>query len=197
MGVRSFLQGIKAGRPLMTVMVVGWAALAILSAKLWSDATWRETASSNPQALARRALAELAAEKKPAPARLAAAERLVRAELRFGPYRPSAWCRLAYVQFLRAGRLDERASQSLRRSYELAPYESDAFLWRTQFVFEHWDEAPMDLRQAALRETRAFYSQWENRRQIEMMAARVYNPAGRLALQLVLLQAPLPGAPRS
>jgi hypothetical protein len=196
MAGRPLLGRIKASRGLMAVLGLAWAIAAVGSAMLWSDMTWRSDSASNPQALEQQASAQLDGA-NPSAARLAAAEELTRTELTFGPYRPAAWSRLAYIQYKRAGRLDAASIQSLERSYQMARFDSDAFLWRTQFVFENWDQAPPGLRQAALRETRAFYSLWENRKQIDAMAARIHNPSGRLALQLVLLQAPLPGAPPS
>lgn len=194
MAGRSFLDGVKIGRGLLAAMALAWGVLALLSVKLWSDMSWRSGPFSHPQALARQALAELDVKGgKPSAARLDRAEQLTRGELDFGPYRPAAWCRLAYIQYQRAGRVDAASAQSLRRSYEMAPFDADSFLWRVQFIFDHWNEAPMDVRKAALRETRAFYSLWDNRPKIEMMAARVRNPTGRLSLQLVLLSAPMPG----
>lgn len=181
----------------MVVLCLVWAALAVLTVKLWSDMTWRTGALSNPQALGRESLARLAGPGPLTKADLAAAERLTRAELGFGPFRPAAWCRLAYIAGRRTGGLDAAAAGFLRTSYRIAPYDAEVFLWRTQFLLDRWDQAPQDLKAAALRETRAFYGFWENRKPVEMMAARVTNPAGRLAIQLVLLQAPPPGAKAS
>ena len=142
----------------------------------------------NPTALARRTDGLLRG--KTTPADLAEAERLTRREISFGPYRAAAWCRLAHVQRLAAGRLDVVAAESLRRSYEVAPYSSEVFLWRTEFAFDNWAATPPDVKQHAIREVRAFYSQWSNRQPIELMAARVEDPAGRLAIELLLFGEP-------
>lgn len=125
-------------------------------------------------------------------ARLADAERLTRAELGFGAYRPAAWSRLAYIQFLQTGRFDDKVAGSLRRAYQFGPYDPAVSLWRAQFILDNWDVAPTDLKQAALGEVRAYYSAWNHRQAVELMAARVRHPAGRLAIELVMLRAPMP-----
>lgn len=132
-------------------------------------------------------------ERQPASAaKLARGQALTRAELAFGPYRPEAWCRLAYIQFQQAGRFDAAVAESLRRAYQFGPYDPAVALWRAQFVLDNWATAPTDLKQAALREVRAYYSIWDHREAVELMAAKVRHPAGRLAVELVMLRAPLP-----
>ncbi|MDP3175124.1 MAG: hypothetical protein Q8M88_11900 [Phenylobacterium sp.] len=188
MAVQAWSKSFRSARALRIALAVTWGVFALGGAKLFWDMTWGER--DNPTALARHSL-ELA-KGASSPAKLAEAERLTRKELQFGPYRVDAWCRLAFIQRRRAGRLDNAAIQSMRRAYEVAPFSTEVFLWRTEFLFDNWSQAPDDLKQRALAETRAFYAMWRNRQAVELMAARVEDPAGRLAIELVLLSAPMP-----
>jgi hypothetical protein len=118
---------------------------------------------------------------------LAEAERVTRQELAFGPARPAAWLRLAYIHRVRAGRLDETAIEALRSSYEVAPHDPEVYLWRTRFVFEHWSAMPADLRRAALDEVGRFYSvYYRHHAAIERLAYDLREPNGRLALRLAI-----------
>lgn len=191
MKIRTIVNGPKLNGMVLGLAGLACASLAVGSATLWWNMTTATGTSSNPQALARQSLMQI--ERQPATARnLAEAERLTRAELAFGPYRPAVWCRLAYIQFLKAGRLDEKAASSLRRAYQFGPYDPAVSLWRAQLILDNWTAAPDDLKQAALREVRAYYAVWDHREAVELMAAKVRNPAGRLAVELVMLRAPMP-----
>lgn len=191
MNFRVVVNGPKLNGFVLGLAAFVCASLAIGSATLWWNMIAATGTPSNPQALARQSLMQI--ERQPKSARnLAQAERLTREELAFGPYRPAVWCRLAYIQYLKAGRLDGAAAASLRRAYQFGPYDPAVSLWRAQLIFDNWTTAPGDLKQAALRETRAYYSVWDYREPVELMAAKIRNPAGRLAVELVMLRAPLP-----
>ena len=185
----------RISRAAPILLAVIFALTAGAGAKLWLDVVWSPAPGWAPQTLERQARAIWAAGPKPSAAQLARAEQLTRAELAFAPQNAAVWCRLAYGRTQVAGRLDAQAAQSLRRCYRYGPFAADVFLWRTEFVFENWQDAPADIRALALRETRAFYSIWAQREKIELMAARIRNPSGRLAMELVLMRAsPVPSA---
>lgn len=116
----------------------------------------------------------------------AAAERALRRELAWGERRPSAWCRLAYARFSRSGRVDAGVEQALLKSYEVAAFDVDAFAWRVRFIFDHWREVSPVLRRHAMREARAFNSEWPTRPAMQAVAAEVRDPTGRFALKLAL-----------
>jgi hypothetical protein len=118
-----------------------------------------------------------------------AAERALRRELDWGERRASAWCRLAFARFSRSGRFDAAVNQALLKSYEVGPFDTEAFAWRLQFVFEHWGQASPALREHAMREARAFHAQWPTRPAVEALIPQVRNPTGQFALRLAVRDA--------
>lgn len=183
----------KLGRGALILLGGIFCLGACAAAALWIAMAWSLT-SWTPEGVQRQGREALAAHGRPTPAQLAAAERFARLELRLAPQNASTWCRLAYIQSLRAGRLDAASAQSLRRSYSFAPLEPEVFVWRTEFVFDNWDTAPADVKALALKEVRTFYNMWTHRPKIELMAARITSPSGKLALELVMIKAPPPAS---
>lgn len=116
----------------------------------------------------------------------AAAEQAIARELAWGERRASAWCRLAFAEFSRSGRFTPKVSRALLKSYEVAPFDAEAFVWRLQFIFDHWEEAPPALRREAMREARAFHAQWATRPAVEALVPQVRDPTGQFALRLAL-----------
>lgn len=117
---------------------------------------------------------------------LSTAEAAIGRELAWGERRPSAWCRLAYVEFERSGAFGPKVSQALLKSYAVAPLDAETFAWRLRFVFDHWTEADPDLRRHAMAEARAFNSQWPTRPTVQALVGQVRDPAGQFALRLAL-----------
>lgn len=121
------------------------------------------------------------------PAELAAARRETLAALARSPVDDAAWLRMAYIDRLRGGRLAAEGKEALRRSYDVAPYGPDTSLWRVRFALENWQDLDPELRRETLDEVRV---QWDRRRRAyEEIAAAVQDPAGRMALLLVLDEA--------
>jgi hypothetical protein len=116
----------------------------------------------------------------------AAAERALRRELAWGDRRASAWCRLAYARYSRTGRVDGEVEQALLKSYAIAPYDVDAFAWRLQFIFDHWQQVSPALRRHAMSEARAFHTEWPTRPVVETVIGQVRNPTGQFALRLAV-----------
>lgn len=191
MRIGSILSGPKASGPVLALASVVCLSIAGAAGALWWSTTLAAGTAWTPQALARQSLMQIGSQPRSA-ANLRRAEALSRQELEFGPYRPAVWCRLAYIAFLEAGRLDDAAVAAARQAYRFGPYDPDVSLWRVQFILDNWTAAPADLKEAALREVRAYYSVWDHRSEVELMAARVRDPTGRLAIELVLLRAPMP-----
>lgn len=116
----------------------------------------------------------------------AAAEAAIRRELAWGERRASAWCRLAYTEYRRSGRFDPKVHAALLKSYEVAPFDAESFVWRLRFIFDHWQEAPPALRQRAMAEARAFHTVWETRLAVEAVIGQVRDPTGQFALRLAI-----------
>ena len=66
------------------------------------------------------------------------------------------------------------------------PVDAEAFAWRLQFIFDHWQEASPSLRNHAMREARAFHTQWATRPVVENLFTQVRNPTGQFALRLAV-----------
>jgi hypothetical protein len=192
MALRAVFDGPRIGAPILALVGLAFGALCVASLAVWTGMAFSVGPVPVPEALANRSIQILEDPARLGPPQLATATRLTKAELAFGPYRPSAWCRLAYIQHRQSGVMDAAVVTSLWRSYQFGPYDPAVTLWRSQFVLDNWDQAPADLKAAVMREIKAYYGVWDHRQQVELMAARVRNPAGKLAVELVLLRAPLP-----
>lgn len=116
----------------------------------------------------------------------AAARQAIARELAWGDRRASAWCRLAFAEFVSSRRFDAKVTGALVKSYEVAPFDAEAVAWRLQFIFNHWGDAPPALRRAAMREARAFHAQWTTRPMIEALVPQVRDPTGQFALRLAI-----------
>ena len=116
----------------------------------------------------------------------AAAEQAITSELAWGERRGSAWCRLAFTEYARKGRFTPKVTRALLKSYEVAPYDAEAFAWRLQFIFDHWEEVPSALRREAMGEARAFHAQWATRPTVEALIPQVRDPTGQFALRLAI-----------
>lgn len=115
-----------------------------------------------------------------------AAKKAIQRELAWGDRRASAWCRLAFAEFSRSGRFTPQVTQALMKSYEVAPYDAEAFVWRLQFIFDHWREVPAELRRKAMGEARAFHAQWATRPAVEALIPQVRDSTGQFALRLAV-----------
>jgi len=72
--------------------------------------------------------------------------------------RISNWTRLAFLETVSAGVLNDQAAEALRRSYALSPYgEVELMKWRLNFANAYWDQLPLDLRLMSLRQIEALY----------------------------------------
>lgn len=114
------------------------------------------------------------------------AKQAIARELEWGDRRASAWCRLAFAEFSRSRRFDDKVVAALTKSYEVASFDAEAFAWRIQFIFDHWTEVPEPLRRSAMREARGFHSDWSTRAAMEAVVPQVRDPTGQFALRLAL-----------
>lgn len=115
----------------------------------------------------------------------AAARTLIRKQLALSPFNTGAWLRLTALETLAAGgRMEEAASAALAASYRYAPVSTEAALWRTRFVFDHWREADEEVRSSALREVRLL--SWQDRESFLALQATIRDPAGGLAYRMVV-----------
>jgi hypothetical protein len=163
----------------VTLFAITVAALALAAA---SALTWPQSASPIGSRLApvRESRAEAALLAEGQNGTRAAQES--RAALGLAPATATAWLRLAYLDYLRAGKFDGAVQASLERSFAAAPLGPDVTEWRVRFVFENWDQASPALRDLALKEFTAMAS-WRGAR-ARNIASQVRNPAGRLAVTL-------------
>lgn len=128
----------------------------------------------------------LLADPAPSPDAIAEAERLSRRALAQFPYDDSSWLRLAYAERLRHGRLTPQGVALLRRSYDLAPIDIYAGVWRISFVLENSQSIPRDVRQSARHEFGALWRDYRRRGELLQMVQTLRSPAGRLSAALWL-----------
>lgn len=98
------------------------------------------------------------------------------------PANPTAWLRLAWLDSLSHGGLGASGDHALATSYAIAPYGPDVTDWRLVFAFNHWDVISGENREAVMDELRVASTP----RSARGLLARVENPAGRIALSLML-----------
>lgn len=168
-------------RPVALVLSAALGMAAVGAGGLWIAQGFLATAVTSPDILAANSADALGR-----PNGAAAAERLIRRELAWGEVRPSAWCRLALADFNRSGRFDAKVDRNLMKSYEVAPFDTELFSWRLQFIFDNWQSVSPALRIYAMREARAFHAKWETRLVVEAVIPRVRNPVGQFALRLAI-----------
>jgi O-antigen ligase len=114
---------------------------------------------------------------------LSRAKALTKRELEWSPARADGWLRLAVIASVE--RQPEAAvSRLLEKSYLVAPLDPQIFAARTRFVLEHWNEVSTAVREEALEAVRAGWLNWIEQHEIQSLASRIANPAGRLAISL-------------
>jgi O-antigen ligase len=111
------------------------------------------------------------------------AKALTRRELELSPARADGWLRLAVIASMER-QPKATLSGMLEKSYLVAPLDPQIFAARTRFVLEHWNEVSAGVREEALEAVRAGWLNWIGQREIQTLAKRVANPAGRLAISL-------------
>lgn len=175
----------KTGRPATIVASVyaGLTAVA-LGAAIWSGSSASPVA--RPTVLAVDSARLLSAHKS------AAAMALIRREASLRPYDATVWCRLASARLQQSGRLDGEVEALLLRSYEAAPIDIDAVVWRSEFVFDHWAEVSPRLRELASREVRTFAGIFTTESVVAQTLANVHDPVGRFALRMTIAQSKAP-----
>ncbi|HVI33727.1 hypothetical protein [Phenylobacterium sp.] len=112
------------------------------------------------------------------------AERKSREALAVAPYENSPRLRLAYIDFLRHGRLTPAGVQLFSQSYDLLPVDPNIAAWRIGFGLEHWEHLTPDARRAVYEEARAFHRLRSRDVNVPRVLASVRNPSGRLAAAL-------------
>ncbi len=120
-----------------------------------------------------------AAGRPPSAAAVEQAMRRVADEARAAPADSGPLLRRAYLESL-GGKPFKAAA--VRRSYALEPLGPDATAWRLRFVFEHWSDAPPDVRESALDELAAAFPRhgWAMRG----LPDTIHDPTGRMAASL-------------
>ena len=99
---------------------------------------------------------------------------LNRSAIESAPMNASAWLRVAYLRSQSSEALDDLAIDGIRRSYSVAPFGPDVTTWRLQFLYGHWSQIPLDLRQEAMAEHRVYG------RLVAIDDASLADPAGKL-----------------
>lgn len=180
-----------------TSLTAGSAVLAVGTAAAAALALWQLAPGSNaPQVLPlaqphfARAAELLNGARRNDPAALAEAEAEARRALADSPARADAWLALAWVDQARAKRFGPDAAEALERSYLVGPFDPDLGVFRVEFCFDRWSLLPKGLRDDALRELAALWSRTDMREDLRKLAARIEDPAGRMAyaIQLALLE---------
>lgn len=131
----------------------------------------------------------------PEPADLKAADSESLTALAQSPADDSAWLALAYAETVRRGDPGGVALGWLQRSYDVAPFGPDTSLWRIRFALDHWQAMTPDLRREVLDEVNATWR--PRRRELVAMVNAVRDPAGRLALALMIVHMRTEDAPSS
>jgi hypothetical protein len=111
------------------------------------------------------------------------AKALTKRELELSPARADGWLRLAVIANFE-GQPKATVSGLLEKSYLVAPLDPQIFAARTRFVLEHWNDVSTSVREEALEAVRAGWLNWIEQHEIQTLAKRVANPAGRLAISL-------------
>jgi O-antigen ligase len=111
------------------------------------------------------------------------AKALTNRELELSPARADGWLRLAVIASVEK-QPNATVSGLLEKSYLVAPLDLQIFGARTRFVLEHWNEVSTSVREDALEAVRASWLNWIGQYEIQTLAKRVANPAGRLAITL-------------
>jgi hypothetical protein len=96
------------------------------------------------------------------------------------PYNTGALVRMAQVQAVQDGRLDERSIQEIRRSYDLIAVDPRLAVWRIQFCLNNWAEMPSDLKTAVIKEYQTLSKEPTHGEKLLDMLKSVENPSGRL-----------------
>jgi hypothetical protein len=110
---------------------------------------------------------------------------LIRQELALSPFNTSAWLRLAALEAdANGGRLNGTAGAALSASYRYAPIDPEVALWRTAFVFNHWGDAPPDVRTWAERETRLLAQR--DPKAFANLMGQIRDPSGALAYRMLV-----------
>lgn len=118
---------------------------------------------------------------------IAIARTLTQRELRLSPAQAEGWLRLALIASLQ-GRPAAEMSEMVDRSYLVAPLDPQLFVRRTGFVLEHWDHVTPSVRQETLAQIRIGWGNWIQKAEIGRLASQVHNPAGRLAIRLIVAE---------
>ena len=185
------------GRPSRAPAALSWrlaagglVALPALLGAVWLAASLIDPAgplgASSPLSSVHDARAQrLLGRPAPGPADLKAADAESLTSLAVSPADDSAWLALAYAETVRHGDPGGVALGWLQRSYDVAPFGPDTSLWRVRFALDHWQAMTPDLRREVLDEINAAWR--PRRRELVTMVSAVRDPAGRLALALMIV----------
>ncbi len=188
---RSGVGGPQKARRTRLVRFAAGGALALIALSIEAY----RLSDNGPDILALQGAAALAGggSAPPSPAALIRAEQLARRELAWAPDHAAVWTRLSYVENERSGRFAGRSAALLQRGYDVAPFDVDLGLWRINFVFSNWAQAPAELRQRAATEAGVLAGLPGRKAPLERMVRSLADPAARFALLLAI--EPAAGAP--
>lgn len=168
------------------------AGLAILlgavASVAWSDAAHlTRSPLCGAQCLDRPVIDALTAPASEFPALLPAARAAARAQIAHSPFETGAYLRLALLeQRAGGGRLTPAAATALAQSYERAPVDATAAVWRIPVTFSAWSQASPGVRRAAIREVETIYAAPQNRDRLQRLTSRISTYEGRFAYQLLI-----------
>jgi hypothetical protein len=121
---------------------------------------------------------------------LVAADEANRRAYELYPYDTGALMRMAQVQAVQDGRLNERSIQEIRRSYDLVPIDSKLASWRIQFCLNNWVDLPSDLKAAVTQEYQALAKEPRHLDALRDSLRSVEIPTGRLVAAFWLARLP-------
>jgi hypothetical protein len=138
-----------------------------------------------PACLDRRVEALLESDGSLPPAARPQARHLIQQELALSPFNTTAWLRLAALETdAQGGRLRGRGAEALSASYRYAPIDPEVALWRTAFVFNHWGDAPANVRTSAEREIRLLSAR--DPKAFAGLIRQIRDPSGALAYRMLV-----------
>ena len=167
----------------LVVAAVGFlACLAAAIALAFPQSTWSPLSGLASAHEARAHALASSADASPEALTQAAIE--TRASLREAPANATAWLRLAYIDSVDGDGLGPDGNLALARSWAVAPLGPDDTPWRLMFAFNHWGDLDPSNRQLALDELN--WALTRGRLSVQNLQAGVTDPAGRLALSLMI-----------
>jgi hypothetical protein len=113
-------------------------------------------------------------------ANLLQADQANRQAYRLYPYNTGALMRMAQVQAIKDGKLNQQSIAKIRLSYDLVAMDPSIGFWRIQFCVNHWAEMPADLKASVSNEYETFSKEPSHKGPLMQTLQYVDSPAGRL-----------------